>query len=131
LFVGVLDFGFYAYQFITIENATRAAALLTSQSLTSANDQTDACALVLNQLQGTISYGRTLPATCNDNVQTCSTKPCLNVAATLVSGPDGQHASQVEVQYATLGMVPIPGVLAGSFIIDRKWQMKVNAAADF
>jgi Flp pilus assembly protein TadG len=128
LFVGVLDFGFYAYQFITVENAARSAALLTSQSKAAATDQSDACALVLTQLRGA-SYGRTLTA-CSDAAN-CGTKPCLSVATTLVTGPDGADAAQVEVKYTSLGMIPIPGVLASSFVIDRIWQMKVNPAADF
>ena len=134
LFVGVLDFGFYAYAFISVENAARSAALLTSQSKTSASDQLDACALVLNQLQGSSSYGRTLPAGCSDTFQKpadCINKPCLLVNATLVTDSSGNDAAQVEVKYATIGMIPIPGVLASSFVIDRVWQMKVNAAADF
>lgn len=128
LFVGVLDFGFYAYSFISVENATRAAALFTSQSKAAATDQLDACAVVLSELQGA-SYGRKLTS-CGD-APNCSTKPCLNVAATLVAGPDGGDATQVEVKYTTIGMIPIPGVIAASFVIDRKWQMKVNPAADF
>jgi Flp pilus assembly protein TadG len=129
LFVGVLDFGFYSYQFISVENAARAAALLTSHSKAAATDQTDACALVLSELNGA-SYGKTLSASCND-ASNCATKPCLSVAATLVAGPDGADAAQVEVKYTTIGMIPIPGVLASSFVIDRKWQMKINPAADF
>ena len=41
LFVGVLDFGFYAYSFISVENAARAAVLLTSQSKEAAGEETD------------------------------------------------------------------------------------------
>ena len=140
LFVGVLDFGFYAYSFISVENAARAAVLLTSQSKEAASDQQDACTLVLNQLQGASSYGRTLPAGCNDVFSTpsdCKTQPCLYVNASLVKDSDGEDAAQVEVRYATIPMIPIPAVasgsfvLANSFVIDRIWQMKVNAAADY
>jgi Flp pilus assembly protein TadG len=124
LFVGVLDFGFYAYAFISVENAARAAVLLTSQSKTSASDQQDACALVLVELQYA-AYGRTLPTTCQADP--------LVVNATLLTngGLDTKDAAQVEVRYTTIGMIPIPGVFAGSFVIDRVWQMKINAAADF
>ncbi len=124
LFVGVLDFGFYAYAFISVENAARSAALLTSQSKTSASDQMDACALVLSELQYA-AYGRTLPTA-------CQAAP-LVVNATLLPGTglDNADAAQIEVQYTTFPMIPIPGVLASSFVIDRVWQMKINAAADF
>ena len=50
LFVGVLDFGFYAYAFISTENAARAAVLLTSKSQIAATDQVDACAIVLSEM---------------------------------------------------------------------------------
>jgi TadE-like protein len=137
LFVGVLDFGFYAYAFISVETAVRAAALLTSQSKTSASDQPDACTLVLNQLQGASSYGVPLSANCGLSAprftkpDDCVKKPCLWLNATLVTDSNGDDATRVEVQYVTIGMIPIPGALASSFLIDRVWLMKVNAAADF
>jgi Flp pilus assembly protein TadG len=131
LFVGVLDFGFYAYSFISVENAARAAALLMSKSKVEATDpahQADACAIVLSEMTWA-AYGRNISST-------CSTAP-LTVKATLLNdqttprSQDGFDAVQVEVQYTTLTMVPIPGVLPSSFVVDRRWEMKIDPTADY
>jgi Flp pilus assembly protein TadG len=124
LFVGVLDFGFYAYAFISTENAARAAVLLTSKSRVAATDQTDACAIVLSEMAWA-AYGRNVSPT-------CSAAP-LVVNATLLpnGGLDGTDAAQVEVQYTTIPMIPIPGAMASVFVVDRKWQMKIDPTADF
>ncbi len=124
LFVGVLDFGFYAYAFICTENAARAAVLLTSKSRVAATDQASACAIVLNEMAWA-AYGRVVSPS-------CSAAP-LVVNATLLpnGGLDGTDAAQVEVQYTTIPMMPIPGAMAGSFVVDRKWQMKIDPTADF
>jgi Flp pilus assembly protein TadG len=124
LFVGVLDFGFYAYSFISVENAARAAVLLTSKSKIAATDQTDACAIVLSEMTWA-AYGRTISST-------CSAAPLVVTASLLNNGGlDGSDAAQVEVKYTTLSMVPIPGVLPGSFVVDRKWEMKIDPTADY
>ncbi len=117
LFVGVLDFGFYAYTFISTENAARAAALLTSRSKTAASDQFDACRIVRTELQWA-AYGRTFSPSCD--------APPLVVAATPDTGPDGAPAAKVTVVYRTITMIPIPGVLAKEFEITRTVQMKVD-----
>jgi hypothetical protein len=124
LFVGVLDFGFYAYSFISTENAARAAVLLTSRSKVAASDQADACSIVLSEMTWA-AYGRTISPN-------CSAAPLI-VNATLLpyGGLDGSDAAQVEVKYTTLSMVPIPGVLPSSFVVDRKWQMKIDPTADY
>jgi Flp pilus assembly protein TadG len=129
LFVGVLDFGFYAYAFISTENAARAAVLLTSRSKVAATDQASACAIVLDEMKWT-AYGRNVSPTCS--------APPLVVTATLVpNGLDDINwfhqldGAQVEVQYTTIPMIPIPGVLASAFVVDRKWQMKIDPTADY
>jgi TadE-like protein len=124
LFVGVLDFGFYAYAFISTENAARAAVLLTSKSQIAATDQADACAVVLSEMTWA-AYGRNISPTCS--------APPLVVTTTLLScaGPGGTDAAQVEVQYTTIPMIPIPGAMASFFVVDRKWQMQVDPTADY
>ena len=128
LFVGVLDLGFYAYAFISTENAARAAVMLTSKSKIAATDQIDACALVRSEMAWA-AYGRTLPAACD--------AAPLVVTATLVSVTEFQgpppilsDAAQVEVKYTTITMIPIPGILKNLFVLDRKWQMKIDPTAD-
>ena len=128
LFVGVLDFGFYAYALISVENAARAAALLTSRSKVAATDQIDACAIVLSEMTWA-AYGRTVQTNCQAAPLVVNTT-LLN-ATTTPASEDGTDAAQVEVQYTTLTMIPIPGVLPPSFVVDRKWQMKIDPSADY
>jgi Flp pilus assembly protein TadG len=123
LFVGVLDLGFYAYAFISTENAARAAVLLTSKSVIAATDQADACAIVLSEMAWA-AYGRNFSSN-------CSAAPLVVNATLLPSGGlDGTDAAQVEVKYTTIPMIPIPGAIASFFVVDRKWQMKIDPTAD-
>jgi hypothetical protein len=71
------------------------------------------------------AYGRNVSPSCN--------AAPLVVNATLLQngGLDGTDAAQVEVQYTTIPMIPIPGAWAGFFVVDRKWQMKIDPTADF
>ncbi|HTS49205.1 MAG TPA: TadE/TadG family type IV pilus assembly protein [Bryobacteraceae bacterium] len=128
LFVGVLDFGFYAYALISVENAARAATLLTSRSKVAATDQIDACAIVLSEMTWT-AYGRNVQTNCQAAPLVVNTT-LLN-AGTVPASEDGSDAAQVDVQYTTLTMIPIPGVLPPSFVVDRKWQMKIDPSADY
>jgi Flp pilus assembly protein TadG len=127
LFVGVLDFGFYAYAFISAENAARAAVLLTSKSRVAATDQADACAIVLNEMKWA-AYGRVVSPT-------CTAAPLVVNATyqpkTFANAWGNSDAAQVEVQYTTISMIPIPGVIPSSFVVDRKWQMEVDPSADY
>ena len=133
LFVGVLDFGFYAYALISVENAARAAALLTSRSKVAATDQTDACAIVLSEMTWA-AYGRTVQTNCQAAPLVVNTT-LLNATTTPPSADSSPSctcdAAQVEVQYTTLTMIPLPGVLPPSFVVDRKWQMKIDPSADY
>jgi hypothetical protein len=140
LFVSVLDFGFYAYAFISVENAARAAVLLTSKSKVAATDRADACTVVLNELQWA-AYGRTVSTNCAEpplpeGSQTCPPEQVLVwVCASFVPGGTGNlptDAAQVEVRYTTIPMfLPIPGSVQGSLVVDRKWQMQIDPTADF
>jgi hypothetical protein len=124
LFVGVLDLGFYAYAFISTENAARAAVLLTSKSVIAATDQADACAIVLNEMAWA-AYGRVVSPTCN------AAPLVVNTTLLPCTGPGNTDAAQVEVQYTTIPMIPIPGAIASFFVVDRKWQMQIDPAADY
>ena len=50
LFVGVLDFGYYSYALISVENAARVAALATSIGPDTAGNQAMACGAVFQEL---------------------------------------------------------------------------------
>ncbi len=127
LFVGVLDLGFYAYAFISTENAARAAVLLTSKSRVAATDQADACAIVLSEMAWA-AYGRVVSPTCNAAPLVVNATLQPNAFPNAYGSSD---AAQVEVQYTTIPMIPVPGVLAGFFVVDRKWQMEIDPSADY
>ena len=119
LFMGIVDFGFYAYSMVAVENAARVAALFTSQSDTSASDQAGACVHARNELRMVPNFA-SLPAN-------CSSLP-LDVRASQVSAAnsaDGELGTQVSVQYQSIPMFPIPGV-TGRLTVTRIVQMRVE-----
>ena len=118
LFVGVLDFGFYAYAAIATQNAARVGAMYTSSSSTLAADATGACSYVLEEL-------RQLPNIRN-SVTTCAALPVVVTAQLLSPGVDGADASRVSVTYQTIPMIPIPGVMTGRFTLTRNVEMRIK-----
>lgn len=115
LFIGALDWGFYAYELITLETATRSAAVY--ESGLGSMDQTGACTIVLNEMSTLINMG---------GVSTCGSSP-LVVTATQVTGPDNNNAAQVSVKYTTPLMIPIPGLLSNQFTITRIVEIRMTS----
>jgi|SRR5579863_6755559 len=115
LFVGALDFGFYAYGVICTENAARVAAMQTAQDSNSQANSALACQYALPSL-------KSLPNT--RSLATCAALPVI-VSATAVVDADGDQASQVAVTYQSLAMIPIPG-LTGTLTLTRTAQMKLR-----
>ena len=76
LFVGVLDFGFYGYAAINIQNAARVAALRTSASSALAANNNVACTYALAEMSSLANLS---------GVTTCSALPLI-VTATSLSG---------------------------------------------
>lgn len=113
LFVGVFDFGFYAYALISTSNAARVAALHTSSSLGAAGDAPGACTHVVQELQYMPNVGTSLPTTCTCAGATCTSGP-VRVTADAITGtacPDGvstAQCSRVTVTYTTINLIPIP-----------------------
>jgi len=115
LFIGVLDFGFYAYSIISTQNAARAAALYASANSSVSGKQAVACWYVKREMSA-------LP---NVDMTSDCTSGNLIVNTPLVTGPDGAMAFQVIVTYQTIPMIPIPG-LAGQMSITRIAEMRVK-----
>jgi Flp pilus assembly protein TadG len=116
LFIGVLDWGYYAFSLITLENATRVAAVFASSSTNNYNQTSNICTILLNEM-GSLSNMQ--------GVTTCSSSP-LTFSSTLVaSGPDGSNAAQMSVTYTTPQMIPIPGLLAKQFTVTRTVIMRI------
>jgi hypothetical protein len=116
LFVGTFDWGYYAHALISTESAARVAALYTSTSSSKAADATNACIYANEELR----ISSNIPTT-----PSCSASPLI-VTATSVTGPDSQPASQVTVQYTTVGLIPIPGLLEKSATFYRVVQMRLR-----
>jgi Flp pilus assembly protein TadG len=115
LFVGLLDWGFYAYSLITLETATRAAVSWNANHNDAANT-TQACKIVTDEMQTLINMS---------GVSTCGGSSAVSVSATAVTGPDSAPAAQVSVTYTTPSLIPIPGLLAKQFTITRVVVMRV------
>lgn len=137
LFVGVLDFGFYSYAAICTQNAARAVAL--SQVTGGA---ADICTVARGEMQGignmngvttcltypaaptnavplsvcvaTITTAGATPANCS--AATSCADCALNATATSI---------QATVQYQTVPLIPIPGVLMGRMTLTRTAEMRL------
>ena len=115
LFVGVFDFGFYAYSLIATQSAARVAALYCTADATDSGNK--ACGYALDQLRNlpNIGYGMT----------TCNGSP-LRVTASSWTGPDGNSGTSVLVTYTTPQLIPIPGLLPGQLTINRTVKMPLK-----
>jgi len=143
LFVGIFDLGFYTYAVICTENAARAAALQTASGVGS-QSVADACSAAWDELRGLPNVAGTsqdctaLPvivtqqALCTQgNVKpttiVCTDPgPCADCGNT--TDPLGQaSSSRVAVQYQSIPLVPIPGILMGRMTITRIAEMRIIA----
>jgi hypothetical protein len=117
LFVGVLDFGFYAYEAISVENAVRAAAVY--NTISGVVDQPGACFFLLQEL-------KTLPNIAPIvNTSSCDVAP-LEVSATpatiTVNGTVTQ-ATRIDATYEGIALIPIP-TLTGKYSFTRSVWME-------
>jgi TadE-like protein len=121
LFVGVFDFGFYAYALIATQNAARAVAVHNSISKAAASDPDGSgCQIAIFELQ-TAAYGRAMAGYGALPLQVTSTPEKIN----------GIDAAKVVVTYQSAVLIPIPGLLPGQLTITRTAHMMVNPSADF
>jgi hypothetical protein len=132
IFMAVIDIGFYSYAAINVENAARAAVLITSGnrafSQYPAAAQAAACAEAVRDLW----MLRTLAATPFTAAHTCAAGTSLVVtvadpAPASLDGVPGDIDSVVTVRYQMLPMIPVPGI-TGNFTIERSARMKVNTS---
>lgn len=138
LFVGVLDFGFFAYSAIATENAARVAALATSQSGTTAGHDRLACEKAVSELAALPNVAPLLAAA-GSPPAFCATVPTTKagISATMpvavdairieaANSVDGALASRVEVTYQSLPMIPIPGLMMKQYTLTRFVEMRVR-----
>lgn len=121
LFVGVFDFGFYAYALIATQNAARAVAVHNSISKSAASDPDGSgCQIAIFELQNA-AYGRPMSG--------CGGNPLL-VTSTWLVDETGIDLARVNVKYWPPPLFPIPGI-PNFPPIQRTAQMMVNPSADF
>jgi len=118
LFVGTFDWGFYSHALISTRAAARSAALYTSSSSTTAADQATACIYARNELKVSSNVSQTTA---------CTSGTLVVSASSVATGADGYPASQVTVQYQTLGLIPIPGLLGSQFTISYQAQFRLRS----
>ena len=131
LFIGAMDWGFYAYSLIATEAAARVACLYASASATALADaqstsSTSSCSYALDQLRKMPNVG-TAMSTCASGSAVSSGSP-VGVSTTSVTGPDGNPAAQVSVTYVTPVFVPMAGSgLPKQVTITRTIQMRMRS----
>src|ERR1700722_1848345 len=124
LFVGVFDFGFYAYALIATQNAARAAAVHNSISKSAAADPDfSGCGIVLTELQTTANASG-LSKCSSGQITTTSQQTTVTFPKILqvesdycpVQNPNPAcpasvpaDSAQVIVTYYTAVLIPIPG----------------------
>src|SRR5579883_982977 len=119
LFIGAFDWGYYAHALISTESAARVAALYASGSSTTAADSTNICNYALQELKISPNISTT--------TTTCAALPVIVSTSGVVSGADGQNAVNVSVTYQTVGVIPIPGLLANKATFYRTVQMRLRS----
>lgn len=118
LFVGSFDMGLYSYSLIGVQNAARIGALICSGSATACPDTTIPCSYALSQLVGLPNVGSA--------TTTCTGSSPVSVSITYPSGPDGNTAAQVTVNYTSPSLVKIPGLMPGQYTATRTVMMRVR-----
>jgi len=142
LFVGIFDMGFYTYAAICTENAARAAATQTAASASAGlQSNLTACDGAWDELKGLPNVaGITKDCTqlpvivtqktlCGSAVDTSVITTCASPRVDCADcGQDTKAASsQVAVQYQSIPLVPIPGLLTGRLTITRSVEMRIIA----
>jgi hypothetical protein len=116
LFIGALDWGFYAVSLITMENATRVAAVYAADG--NYNDSLHICEVLVNEMASLSNM---------QGVTTCGGSSPVSFSSPLQDpGPDGKPAVIMSVTYTTPQMIPIPGLLASKFTITRTVKMRAT-----
>ena len=119
LFIGIFDFGFFAYSAIATENAARVAALHISSDISIAGDVTISNQMARADVCKEMASLPNVGAGCPAGVVQVVVQPQPN------NGPDGQPAAQVSVTYTTDQLIPIPGLLMGKMTLTRTVEVRI------
>lgn len=133
LFIGVLDFGFYAYSAICTQNAARAAAIQASSDVSTVTFSV-ACNAALGEITWlpnarTLTTCQTSPSDIDDAhplavaVQelTATTSPaCADCALN-----SSAVSAQASVTYRSIQLFPIPGIMMGRMTMTRVAEARI------
>ena len=132
LFVGIFDFGFYAYAAICTQNAARAVALTQAQTSMAAITPCNAALGEMRMLpnvgsnpvfacgSGTTVTQAAPVAVCVGSLNSTSGTVCGLTAVCADCALDAVATSQfATVTYQTIPLVPIPGILTGQMTLTR------------
>lgn len=127
LFLGMTNFGFFVYAFITAGNAARAAAQYTA-NFSFVGNQGVACQVALREmamLSNITALGTGSPSSGTwSSPYTCGASP-LQVTATNYTEPTfNTLASRVTVTYTTIQLFPLP-FMSGKLVINRTATMRL------
>ena len=125
LYVGAFDWGYYAHALISTENAARIVGNYASTNTAYATKTSDACTLAVEELRIVPNISST---------QTCGSNQVVNVTTALAgsgqtddnSAYGGDWAAVVSVQYTTLQLIPIPGLLKNQATLYRTVRMRIR-----
>ena len=126
LFTGVVDAGFATYGLIAVQNAARVAAIHSAANATAATDQSGACAIVLQELQGLPNINSSFSSNCTSNpvtvkVNYCdNSTPCTGSTTSVDNGP----ATFVTVTYQMPALFSLP--IASVSSITRTAEMRLR-----
>ncbi len=133
LFMGIYDFGFYAYAAICVQNAARAAAINSAQPTTAV---AGSCQAALNEMAMLPNIGPS-PSTglCGSSGQPTSATPVIIQSNTLSNSTTPKCADcslnsaatsiQVAVTYQTVPLFIVPGALTGRLTLTRVAEVRV------
>jgi len=120
MFVGAMDWGFYAYSLIATEAAARVGALYASTNTTATADTNAICDLAIGQLRRMANVGNSLTHPCASGNAVSATAP-VGISVSSVSGAssaDGGNAVSVSITYQTPIMIPM--VMSGTTVVPKQ-----------
>lgn len=140
LFIGVMDFGYFAYAAIQVESAARVAAMRTSVDAASQSSAI-ACAAVLPELKflpnimTAVTSCNAAPLVVTQNTYCGTNAPASIICSARPTSPNcadctlgvalNSASSEVVVTYNSPQFIPIPGLLDGKLNLTRKAEMRI------
>jgi len=122
LFLGLTNFGFFVYAFITVGNAARAAAQATARTMLVTNTAR-ACGVALREMRSLPNVAP-LAATWPCSGPPLFVPPLTGVVVMLTTDNTPALTTRVTVSYDTIQLFPLP-FLSGKMTINRTAQMRV------